>query len=179
MVKRLWTVAVTVLVIVSGVTYVSGSWRSVTGHAGMSSPMAMAGNPMPMITATAADSFTPKMAVLAASGWTAVASDQSSSYPAGNAIDGNSATIWHSKYSPTAVPLPHSITINMHAVSYVSGLTYLPRQDTSSNGNIGQYSISVSTDGINWGTPVAAGTWRIINPGRRQPSAASPLSTFG
>ena len=121
--------------------------------------MTMTGNPMPMLTATTADSFTPKMAVLASSGWTAVASDQSSNYPAENAIDGNRATIWHSKYSPTAVPLPHSITINMHAVSYVSGLTYLPRQDTSSNGNIGQYSILVSKDGINWGTPVAAGTW--------------------
>jgi galactose oxidase len=119
----------------------------------------MTGNPMPMVTATAEDSFTPKKAALRSSGWTAVASDQASNYPASNAIDGNPATIWHSKFSPTAVPLPHSIAIDMHATNYVSELTYLPRQDTSSNGNIGQYSISVSMDGINWGTPVATGTW--------------------
>jgi galactose oxidase len=121
--------------------------------------MTMTGNPMPMITATAEDSFTPKMAALQSSGWTAVASDQESNYPARNAIDGNPATIWHSQFLPTALPLPHSITIDMHATNYVSGLTYLPRQDTSSNGNIGQYSISVSMDGINWGAPVATGTW--------------------
>jgi len=121
--------------------------------------MAMAGNHMPMETATSPDSFTPKAAALASSGWTAVASDQASNYPASNAIDGNQATIWHSKFSPPAVPLPHSITIDMHATNYVSGLTYLPRQDTSSNGNIGQYSISVSLDGIHWGTPVVSGTW--------------------
>ena len=120
--------------------------------------MAMVGNRMPMLTATAKDSFTPKVAKLTSSGWSAVASDQQSSYPAGNAIDGNQATIWHSRFSPTAVPLPHSITIDMHATNYISGLTYLPRQDTSSNGNIGQYSISVSGDGTNWGT-VATGTW--------------------
>ena len=121
--------------------------------------MTMTGNPMPMITATAEDSFTPKKAALSSSGWTAVASDQASNYPASNAIDRNPATIWHSQFSPTAVPLPHSITIDMHATNYVSELTYLPRQDTSSNGNIGQYSISVSMGGINWGTPVATGTW--------------------
>jgi galactose oxidase len=158
LVKRFWTAAVAVLVTISGLAYVSGSWIYTTGHASMTGPMAMVGNRMPMLTATAKDSFTPKVAKLTSSGWTAVASDQQSSYPAGNAIDGNQATIWHSRFSPTAVPLPHSITIDMHATNYVSGLTYLPRQDTSSNGNIGQYSISVSGDGTNWGT-VATGTW--------------------
>jgi galactose oxidase len=125
----------------------------------MTGSMAMTGNHMPMITATAEDSFTPQRAPLSSSGWTAVASDQQSGYPASNAIDGNPATFWHSKFSPTAVPLPHSITIDMHATNYVSELTYLPRQDTPSNGNIGRYSISVSMDGIHWAAPVATGTW--------------------
>jgi galactose oxidase len=122
-------------------------------------PMTMLGNHMPMLSATTADSFTPKMAALSTTGWTASASDQQSGYPARNAIDGNKATVWHSKFSPTTVPLPHSITIDMHATNYVSGLTYLPRQDTSSKGNIGQYSISVSVNGTNWGAPVTTGTW--------------------
>jgi galactose oxidase len=41
----------------------------------------------------------------------------------------------------------------------VTGLAYLPRQDSSLDGNIGKYSISVSSDGVNWGSPVATGTW--------------------
>jgi len=104
------------------------------------------------------DAFTPKADALSPAGWTATASDQQSTYPASNAIDGRMATIWHSQYSPTLVALPHSITVDMHAVNNVSGLTYEPRQDTSPNGTIGQYSISVSTDGTNF-SPVTSGTW--------------------
>jgi galactose oxidase len=118
--------------------------------------MQMVGNHMPMLTATAADSFTPKADFLPESGWTATASNQSGSYPASNAIDGNNDTFWSSNRHAR---LPHSITINMHAVQDVSGLTYLPRQDASYNGDIGQYSISVSIDGKHWSAPVATGTW--------------------
>jgi galactose oxidase len=120
--------------------------------------MNMADNPGPMLTATAQDSHTPKMAALPRTGWTAAASDQSSSHLAGSAVDGNRTTYWHSRSSPAA-PLPHRITINLHATRYVSALTYLPRQDTSSNGNIGQYSISVSMNGKTWSKPVVTGTW--------------------
>ena len=130
-----------------------------TSPPGMAGTMDMAADHMPMLTATAPDSFTAKADPLSSSGWTATASDQESGYPASYAIDGNSATFWHSQYAPTTVPLPHSITIDMHAMNYVSGLTYLPRQDGNYNGNIGQYSISVSSDGTNWGSPAAAGTW--------------------
>jgi galactose oxidase len=123
---------------------------------GIRGNMEMVGNHMPMLTASAADSFTPKADLLPESGWTVTASDQAGSHPASNAVDGNSNTFWTSARSRR---LPHSITINMHAVNDVSGLTYLPRQDASSNGNIGQYSISVSMDGKHWSGPVATGTW--------------------
>jgi hypothetical protein len=83
------------------------------GHgAAKATIMSMTGKPTPMLMATTPDSFTPKVDALPASGWTATASDQSSSYPASYAIDGNTATIWHSSYSPTSVRLPHSITLN-------------------------------------------------------------------
>lgn len=157
--KRPWIVLTIVLITVSGLAYVSGSWRATTGHSSMIGPMAMTGNHMPMLTATAPDSFTAKVNPLGSSGWTATASDHESGYPASNAIDGDSTTFWHSQYTPTAAPLPHSITIDMHATNYVSGLTYLPRQDGLYNGNIGRYSISVSRDGTNWSAPVATGTW--------------------
>ena len=104
------------------------------------------------------DAFTTKADALSSTGWTATASDQQSTYPASNAIDRNAATIWHSQYSP-GLPLPHFITIDMHAMNNVSGLTYQPRQDTSPNGTIGQYSILVSTNGSTWGSPVTSGTW--------------------
>ena len=123
-----------------------------------SDTMGMTGDPTKMLMPTTADSFTLKVAAIPRSGWTATASDQASSYPASNAIDGIAATFWHSAYSPTTVPLPHSITIDMHATNQVVGLTYLPRQDSSRNGTIGQYSISVSTDGTTWRAPVATGT---------------------
>ncbi len=113
---------------------------------------------MPMIEPTA-EASVERAAVLPRQGWTAIASDQASNYPASNVLDGNTATIWHSQYVGTPVPLPHSITIDMHATASVTGLTYLPRQDKVSNGNVGRYSISVSTNGTTWSTPVTTGTW--------------------
>jgi F5/8 type C domain len=115
-----------------------------TIRAGISGNMEMVGIHMPMLTATAADSLTPKADYLPDSRWTATTSSQPRSHLASNA---------------------HSITIYMHAVTYVSGLTYLPRHAASYNGDIGQYSISVSINGKHWNAPVATGTWG----GRQEP----------
>ena len=92
-------------------------------------------------------------------GWTVTAD----SYELGNepdrVLDSDTTTFWHSRYSPTTIPLPHNITINMQKLYNVNGLSYLPRQDGNSNGNIGQHQIQLSTDGVNWGVPVAFGTY--------------------
>lgn len=149
-------IAVTALL---GIVYAYAQVGSVTIPQGMPRDMVLTASHMPMLTATAADSFTPKSDPIASTHWTATASDQAGSHPASNAIDGNSATFWESRLAPTAKPLPHSITINMHASKYVAGLTYLPRQDQSLDGDIGRYSITVSSDGKHWSTPVATGTW--------------------
>jgi galactose oxidase len=117
------------------------------------------GDHMTMLMPSTVASFTPLPAEIPKTGWTATASDQAVSYPASNAIDGNSNTIWHSYYTPTVTPLPHSITIDMHVQHNVASLTYLPRQDIYKNGRIGRYSVSVSLNGSSWGTPVANGTW--------------------
>ena len=79
--------------------------------------------------------------------------------PATNAFDGNTATFWHTQWSAASPPPPHEIQINLGASYVVNGFTYLPRQDGCSNGTIGQYEFYVSTDGVNWGTPVASGTF--------------------
>jgi len=106
-----------------------------------------------------AESYVRTAIALPRTGWTATASDQGSATPASNVLDGNTATIWHSQPSGTPAPLPHTITIDMHALRDVSGLTYTPRQDTSLNGNVGRYTVTVSTDGLDWSAPVIAGTW--------------------
>jgi galactose oxidase len=92
-------------------------------------------------------------------GWTVTASDESPGSPASNLVDGNAATIWHSRYEGTPAPLPHSVTIDMQSVQDVSGLRCLPRQDGSRNGTIGGYSVTVSRDGATFSDPVATGTW--------------------
>ena len=78
---------------------------------------------------------------------------------ASNAIDGNSSTMWHTQFCNSSAPMPHEIQIDLGAYYTLSAFQYLPRQDGSACGWIKQYEFYVSTDGINWGTPVAAGTF--------------------
>ncbi|KAL8883432.1 MAG: hypothetical protein Q9192_007168 [Flavoplaca navasiana] len=74
------------------------------------------------------------------------------------AIDSNDNTYWHSQYNPTDDPLPHRITIDMGRLYAVRSLTYLPRQDGNSNGNIGDWRISLSPDAQETARSVN-GTW--------------------
>lgn len=75
-----------------------------------------------------------------------------------NSIDGLTATYWCTKWSDGSDPLPHEIQINLGDNYIISGFTYLPRQDYE-NGRIADYEFYVSSDGINWGTAVATGTF--------------------
>ncbi|KAL8712478.1 MAG: hypothetical protein Q9220_003326 [cf. Caloplaca sp. 1 TL-2023] len=75
-----------------------------------------------------------------------------------NVLDGNTGTFWHTQWMPTTAALPHTITLDMKKSYNVNGLTYLPRQDGNSNGNIGQHTIQLSPDGTTW-TTVALGTY--------------------
>jgi F5/8 type C domain len=75
-----------------------------------------------------------------------------------NAIDGNPATIWHTEWSQSTAPLPHTLVLDLGAAYQVDGFRYLPRQDGTPNGTIAGYQFFVSPDGTTWGTAVAAGT---------------------
>lgn len=91
-------------------------------------------------------------------GWIATAdSFQPGSEPQ-HVLDGDANTIWHTAY--TNAPLPHQITIDMLTPRYINALTYQPRQDGNQNGNIGEHAVYLSTDGVNWGDPVAIGTYK-------------------
>ena len=74
-----------------------------------------------------------------------------------NAIDGNSATLWHSKWFQAVDPLPHNIVLNLGAVYTITGFEYLPRQDGSLNGIIASYNFEVSLDSISWTLVVPGG----------------------
>jgi galactose oxidase len=67
------------------------------------------------------------------------------------ATDGDTTTFWHTAYSGTApAPLPHTFMIDMGTTYPVHALSYAPRQDGSSNGNIGNHSIDISINGQTW-----------------------------
>ncbi|KAI0548283.1 hypothetical protein F4679DRAFT_551254 [Xylaria curta] len=92
-------------------------------------------------------------------GWTVTADSFQPGNEAVKAIDGNSSTFWHSAYSPTIAPLPHYIQLDMKKSYVINGVSYQPRQDGSSNGNIGQHTVTLSNDGTTWSSPVQFGTW--------------------
>ncbi len=73
------------------------------------------------------------------------------------AFDGDATTVWLS--GPGATPGIHDLDINLGSTLAVGGFRYLPRQDGSTAGNVASYEFYVSRDGIQWGSPVAKGTF--------------------
>ena len=95
---------------------------------------------------------------------------------AANAIDGNPATYWVTQWHPSSTPLPHEIQINLGAVYTLNAFQYLPRQDGCANGWISQYEFYVSTDGVNWGSSVASGTFNYGGLSTTCPGAGVPAA---
>ncbi|KAL8939590.1 MAG: hypothetical protein Q9216_003270 [Gyalolechia sp. 2 TL-2023] len=91
-------------------------------------------------------------------GWTVSVDSFQTGNEAARVLDGNTGTLWHTQWTPTNAALPHSITIDMKKTVNVNGLRYLPRQDGTKNGNIGQHTIEISLDGTTF-TKVASGTY--------------------
>ncbi len=81
---------------------------------------------------------------------------------AANAIDGNTATIWHTQWQAANPPHPHWFTVDMGSTARLGGFRYLPRQGATVNGTIALFRFYVSTDGVNWGQPVATGDFRTM-----------------
>jgi hypothetical protein len=76
------------------------------------------------------------------------------------AIDGEVATMWHTPwFEVEPPPHPHFLEIDMGQAHSVGGFRYLPRQDGSLDGSIAGYRFFVSSDGVEWGEPVASGTF--------------------
>ena len=78
---------------------------------------------------------------------------------AANVLDGDSETMWHTKWWDTDVTEnPESITIVLSELAYVHKFRYLPRQDEEWNGTITKYEIQYSVDGETFET-IVEGEW--------------------
>ncbi len=97
--------------------------------------------------------------VLSRTGWQATADSQEAGNAVANAIDSNTATIWHTQWQAANPPPPHWIVINLGTATDVTGLRYLPRQDGGVNGTVARYNVYLSADGVNWGQPVTSGNF--------------------
>jgi len=82
--------------------------------------------------------------------WKASASDfePGEGNPA-HVLDNDPSTIWHSRYSPTSVPLPHDLVVDFVKPTKVGRVMLTPRGD-GSNGRIRGYKIETSDDGSTW-----------------------------
>ena len=72
---------------------------------------------------------------------------------AGNAthlVDNNPNTIWHSAYSVTVAKHPHWVDFDLSKEVSFKGISYLPRTDEAGNGDVKDFSISVSDDAKTW-----------------------------
>jgi alpha-L-fucosidase len=116
-------------------------------------------------------------------GWKVVAVDSEelagANNGAANAIDGKSATFWHTRWNED-LTLPHTITVDMGKTNRVAGFTYLPRQDGNANGTVENYRFETSADGAGWTTNIVSGTFANIrnNPSLQQVTFAPVDARF-
>ena len=103
----------------------------------------------------------PTTVLIPSTGWTVHYADsqESADFQASNAFDGDPNTIWHTAWTGNTTPPPHEIQINLGATRSISGFRYLPRSGSYLVGNVGKFELYVSLDGVNWGNPVASGTF--------------------
>ncbi len=145
-----------------------GPWSS-AGEIDLSSTPAPTPTPTPTATPTPTPTPTPTATPTPTptglpprSTWTATADSEEQAGEDGrasNVLDGDRATLWHTRWQDGAEVLPHTLTIDTKALRLMSGLVYTPRTAvTGSNGRLGDYAIGVSVDGVTWGDPVATGT---------------------
>jgi hypothetical protein len=76
---------------------------------------------------------------------------------AANAVDGDTNTIWHTKWQDDSPACPHEIIIELGEAATLKGFTYLPRQDESDHGQIKGYEFFTSDDGKEFGEAVKKG----------------------
>ena len=74
------------------------------------------------------------------------------------AVDGQPQTFWDTAWRTSAPPLPHTLTLDLGALLWVDGLTYLPRQDGAWQGTVTGYRVEASVEGTTW-MVASTGAW--------------------
>lgn len=77
---------------------------------------------------------------------------------AGNAIDGDAYTWWHSRFGHDAAPPPHELVIDLGAERTIRGFVYLGRQDGSWNGATKDVEFYVGSEADQFGSPLVRTT---------------------
>ena len=82
-------------------------------------------------------------------GWALTASStQAGDGSLASVIDGDLATFWHSQYSPTVLPYPHWIQVDMLALTNVTSISMAPRNNN--NTGFTKFNLKGSVDGTVW-----------------------------
>jgi hypothetical protein len=89
---------------------------------------------------------------------TATASSFQPGNEPGFALDGNPASLWHSRWGEPRAALPQWIMLDQGEPATVACLVYLPRPD-GGNGTVTGYDISVSSNGTDFTAVVKGGKW--------------------
>lgn len=100
--------------------------------------------------------------IIPRSGWEVsyVDSEETVGYAASRSIDGDPSTFWHTEFRTAGnTKPPHDLQIRLDRARKIAGFLYLPRQDKFDIGDIVSWRFYVSTDGRNWGAPVASGSF--------------------
>jgi F5/8 type C domain len=77
-------------------------------------------------------------------------------YAAANAIDGDPTTFWHTPFTGTPRPHPHTLTLDLGQERWISGVRLTPRQQ-GTGGIVTQFRVEASRDGQE-PFPIKAGT---------------------
>ncbi|MGM0462713.1 MAG: InlB B-repeat-containing protein [Fibrobacterota bacterium] len=87
------------------------------------------------------------------------ASSEDENRPAVNVLDGTVENIWFTRWEEPEDRHPHEIVLSIDTAVALGGLLYTPRRDNE-NGRIDEYEIYVSSEGEEWGEPVAVCAWK-------------------
>lgn len=87
-----------------------------------------------------------------------VSSEEATTHPAKNLVDGDPTTIWHTMNTVTVSSFPHWVDFDAGAEVKIVGFNYTPRQEDWRSGSVKDYIISISTDAQTW-TEVARGAF--------------------
>ncbi|MHB8897387.1 MAG: discoidin domain-containing protein, partial [Thermoguttaceae bacterium] len=84
------------------------------------------------------------------------ADSENAGYEAYRALDGDSETMWHTRFGGSDPAGPHQVTLDLGQEFELAGFVYQPRSG-GGNGTIGRYECYLGNDLKNLGRPIVAG----------------------